>query len=404
MRMNWVSVLLGLILVGPAVVAPAVAGTPFYYTLSVGPYTPSGSSSLSGWTATWQSNALIIPPTDGTVVQILDEPDFSVAGTPAGYSMITLNLYEVAFAGLWGFTAVFNPPGTGVLYEFSFSNAIPPSTTGNFYSYSTKMSLACCGALDAGPQATLTIVRAAPPPPPPPPFPAWALATIRASLVLAGPITPPPGGPVEATVGFVDVNGSQVGPLTPVSLVQGQVASVTLNASTFLQSPGQHAILFPVITAPPGTLLPPLQFTTEVFDSQTGYGAVLATTSPIVPPPSSLAPQGLAGGQIMRLIATAFQPSACVAVLSFADSNGHLIGSTLDVNLAPGNSKTLDLYASSLTLPNGQRVEVQPMITLLPVATASATAAASSSACAATSEVFDQATGRTWTYQYAEIR
>jgi hypothetical protein len=106
-------------------------------------------------------------------------------------------------------------------------------------------------------------------------------------------------------------------------------------------------------TAASGAQLPAVQISAEVFDNQTGFGAVLSTTNGFVAQPSSLAPQGLAGGQIMRLIATAFSTDPCSATLSFADGPGKPV--------------------------------------------------AEGSACSATSDVFDQATGRTWTYQIAAI-
>ena len=86
-----------------------------------------------------------------------------------------------------------------------------------------------------------------------------------------------------------------------------------------------------------------------------------------------------------------------VATLSFANGAGNLIGTSLNVSLNPGQSAPLDLNSSVLGLQRGQRIEVQPKITLqVPVNSGS-------SACGATSEVFDQATGRTWTYQIADI-
>ena len=77
-----------------------------------------------------------------------------------------------------------------------------------------------------------------------------------------------------------------------------------LNSTTLHLSPGEHADVFPVITTATGEPPPAVQITTEVFDSQTGFGVAL-TSSGLSAPPPSLAPQGLAGGQVMRLIATA---------------------------------------------------------------------------------------------------
>jgi hypothetical protein len=171
------------------------------------------------------------------------------------------------------------------------------------------------------------------------------------------------------------------------------VSSVDLNSNTFLHAPGQHANVLPVVSAPAGQTLPGLQVTTEVFDSQSGFGALLTTEDELAPAPASLAPQGLAGSQTMRLIATAFPPVPCAGTLTFADSKGNPIGPSLQVNLSPGQSALLDLNGSVLGLQPGQRIEVQPRVTVQ----------APGSSCGASADVFDQATGRTWTYQSADV-
>jgi len=234
---------------------------------------------------------------------------------------------------------------------------------------------------------------------PPPPPPVCYLCIVR---LIAGPVTPPPGGPVELQVRFVDINGKAL--MQPVTLrvVPGQLSSVDLNSSTLHLSPGEHAEVFPVISTATGELLPAVQITTEVFDSQTGFGVAL-TSSGLPAPPPSLAPQGLAGGQAMRLIATAHPPNPCIATLSFADGKGAPIGPSLSVDLKPGESKVLDLDSAALNLPVGQRIEVQPRVTLQGPVSASPGEertrheGAVGPACAAVADVFDKTTGRTST-------
>jgi hypothetical protein len=104
-------------------------------------------------------------------------------------------------------------------------------------------------------------------------------------------------------------------------------------------------------------------------------------------------PQGLAGGQTMRLNVVAIPPDPCIGQLSFADKNGTLLGASMPVNLTPGTATSLDLNADSVSLKLGQRIEVQPVVSALP------SAAATNSACQGSVEVFDHLTGRTWTYQ-----
>ena len=104
----------------------------------------------------------------------------------------------------------------------------------------------------------------------------------------------------------------------------------------------------------------------------------------------------------MRLIAKAYPPSPCAGTLSFADSTGNPIGPSLAVNLYPGQSQALDLDSSTLSLQTGQRIEVQPIVTLASLASSDPTAPGS--ACGVSSEVFDRTSGRTGTFQTADVR
>ena len=241
---------------------------------------------------------------------------------------------------------------------------------------------------------------------PPPPPPVCYGCILR---LIAGPVTPPPGAPVELQVRFVDINGKAL--MQPVTLrvVPGQLSSVDLNSTSLHLSPGEHAEVFPLISTVTGQSLPAVQITTEVFDSQTGFGVAL-TSSGLSAPPPSLAPQGLAGGQAMRLIAIAHPPNPCIATLSFADRKGEPIGPSLSVDLKAGESKALDLDSAALNLPRGKRIDVQPRVTLQSPVGASPGEertrheGAVGPACAAVADVFDKTTGRTSTYQNAQIQ
>ena len=215
--------------------------------------------------------------------------------------------------------------------------------------------------------------------------------------VVAGPAVVPPGVPVEANLGFVDLNGNAVGPTLQVALNPGQAQS--LQWIPPVQELGQRIEVRPVVTqisTDPSS--PTLQASVEVFDLLTGFSTVLAP-APGAESVSALPqflPQGLAGGQTMRLNVVAFPPDPCNGQLSFTDKNGAVLGPSLQVNLAPGTATSLDLNADALGLKVGQHVEVQPVVSVAPSISAGPPIA---TACQASVEVFDHLTGRTWTYQ-----
>ena len=70
----------------------------------------------------------------------------------------------------------------------------------------------------------------------------------------------------------------------------------------------------------------------------------------------------------------------------------------------------LDLDSAALNLPLGKRIEVQPRVTLQSPVSASAeekgtrNEGAVGPACAAVADIFDKTTGRTSTYQNAQIQ
>jgi hypothetical protein len=225
----------------------------------------------------------------------------------------------------------------------------------------------------------------------------WVFGQGVRLTVVAGPAVVPPGVPVEANLGFVDLNGNAVGPSLQVALNPGQTQSLEWAAP--VQQLGQRVEVRPVVTqtsTDPSS--PSLQASVEVFDLLTGFGTVLAPA----PAAQSISgvpgffPQGLAGGQTMRLNVVAFPPGPCTGVLSFADKNGARLGPSLPVNLTPGMAASLDLNADALGLKVGEHMEVQPVISASPSISAGPPI---TSACQGSVEVFDHLTGRTWTYQ-----
>lgn len=383
-----------------ALALPAMAGGPYFYYFQVGPENPPG---VTAWSASWQSDTLLIPGTCTPYIELDKQPDFALMGSPyPDYSLHQLIFCAgggvPSIAAYW--TEPLPPPPSyvypSIAYSAYFSPAKPPVTLGIFKAASTELDFERSSVLYSPPITLVISQRVAPPP-----VPVWSGSIIRLSLTVAGPVTPPPGTPVEAVVGFVDLNGNLIGQPLTVPLILGQAVPVELNSDAIIHALGEHANVRPVISAAPDGFLPPVQLTTEVFDGATGFGRVLTTTSAIVVPPASLAPQGLAGGQVMRITATAYSPDSCVATLSFADRQGNPIGTSLAVDLNPGQSQPLDLDASSLNLQNGQRMEVQPMITS--AAPVLPSVGVVSSACTVSSEVFDRSTGRTWTYQTAAL-
>jgi len=224
--------------------------------------------------------------------------------------------------------------------------------------------------------------------------------------IVAGPVMVAPGVPVEVNLGFVDLNGNSVGPSSVVTLAAGETASLDLLVDSIAPQPGERVEVRPVVEiaavgapvgaaalAPPAVELPEV---TEVFDRLSGHGTVLVPAKSAYPARPVFAFQGLAGGQTMRLVVSAFPPNPCAGALGFANEDGNPVGPSLQVNLQPGQAAVLDLNSDTLGLEPGQRMELQPVVSTTP---STAAGPAIPSACQANAEVFDNASGRTATYQ-----
>jgi sugar lactone lactonase YvrE len=225
------------------------------------------------------------------------------------------------------------------------------------------------------------------------PYAGTKAQTIRLTVV-DGPVWVPPGVAVEALLGFANEQGITVGPTLPVTLGPGQTVSLDLDLSTVISS-GRTEVR-PFVTLPPGAVNPPggnLEASVEVFETAKAIGSVFGRGAHSIPSAPMFVPQGVPYGQSMRMTAVAPPDNPCDAVLSFADPNGNPVGPTKSVQLAPGNMTTLDFNANTLTGQSGQRIEIQPMVSLISLPGGVA------SACQASVEVYDQHSGRTATRQ-----
>jgi len=413
--------------------ASAAAAGRYHYWMQT--QQPLPNSSLSGleipigpWTVMWDSDTILVPP----ACPGIDVTKLSGYGptplTSQGFSLSSLFLcadsgvgsglgynFPYEFDGIWVEKGVVSSSLSQTEFQLNYTcpvfgcNAPEPLSPSSFSGITLYWPSPTADFYDG--LATVQLVITDTWGPLALPIPVWRGSFIR--LTIAGPVTPPPGSPVEALIGLTDLAGNPIGQPQRVSINPGQVASVDFNSGLILQgltSHANHANVVPVLSVA-DPLAPPLRITTEVFDWLSGFGGVLTTTDQTAPPPSQLAPQGLADGQVMRLIATAGSPNPCIATLSFADKNGAPIGTSAQVNLTPGqSSQPLDLSATTLGLRFGQRAEVQPMVQL-PAAAPGAPfpplgtgAAPAVSICSVSSEVFGANGGRTWTYQTAFVQ
>jgi hypothetical protein len=205
-----------------------------------------------------------------------------------------------------------------------------------------------------------------------------------------------PADPCRAQLSFVDRNGiPQRPPYKTISLSPGQADFLDFNANTVLAQFGQRMEVRPVVTLLPGPVASVCQTTAEVFDNFTGFTLLALQPSPppnVPSPPPYFGLAGIAPGQILRLKVVALPNGPCKAQLSFVDRNGVPQPPPVKiVNLNLGQADFLDVSATSLGLPFGQRVELRPVVTL--------TSDPNVSACLANAEAYDPLSGRTWALQ-----
>jgi len=231
--------------------------------------------------------------------------------------------------------------------------------------------------------------------------PQFSMVGLAAGEVLRLNVVAYPPNPCHATIGFLNANGQipQPEPGKTVSLAPGESAFVDLPASALGIRFGGRREFQPVATLQPQPepgAPNACGASVEVFDALTGL-SLMAQPQP-EPTLPNVAPQfgmaGIALGQVLRLNVVAFPPNPCSAAIGFLGANGQVPqpdpGKTVYLN--PGEAAFVDLPAGTLGLPFGQRAELQPVVTLIPQPEPSA-----ASECAATAEVYDRLSGRTWT-------
>ena len=180
--------------------------------------------------------------------------------------------------------------------------------------------------------------------------------TLQINVVAYPPV------PCFATLGFQGVNGNSVGTTSYVTLQPGQSASLTLNGNTLSSVPGQRVEVQPTVAVAAG-------ITSQCSASAEIYDNLLGLSSVAVPGAAGWAPNpvfgmiGVTELQTVRLNVVAYPPDPCVGQLSFVNSQGTQVGSTLNLQLAPGQAASLDLPGTSLVTKLGQRAEVQPVVT-----------------------------------------
>jgi hypothetical protein len=222
--------------------------------------------------------------------------------------------------------------------------------------------------------------------------------TLRLSIIAYPPAPILPPDPCIAQLGFANSSGSPVGPTKTVNLGPGQGDSLDLKGNTLIWPPtpiGGRMEVRPVVTMlpSPGGGAPACLASAEIVDSFSGFSLVLAPGVIAWPPDPVFGLQGVAWGQVLRLNVVAWPPGpiggvVCVARLSFVDKLGNAAGPAPKmVNLSSGHADFLDVAGASLVAHFGQRAELRPVVTMLPGAP---------SVCAATAEVYDQFSGRTW--------
>jgi hypothetical protein len=132
--------------------------------------------------------------------------------------------------------------------------------------------------------------------------------------------------------------------------------------------------------------------TTEVFDNLTGYTRVTISANPVLVNPGPIqtpaGPGSIGVGlfETVRLNVSGLAPNACIGQLSFTDASGNPVGSSMNVNLGPGQSTFLDLNGNTLVRRLGQRMQVQPVVTPTP---------GTPSSCQTSVELYEQFFGST---------
>jgi hypothetical protein len=388
----------------------------YHYTMNTGPAVSGETALFPPSLFYWESETLIAPPAclDPPLnedIDITKLPAFS-GPTPAPPN-ITVNdvralcvqkLEPPPFLFIW---IDFTPERVPRCSLNPFPNNFWINTPEVPGFYSVQGNTQCGGDVINYNNSSLTIIDTWSANPPPGPRCLHCRKRISLRFV-EGPVLPPPGGPLEATVQLTTLSGHPASSVRRVTLTAGRIGSVDFPPEDRPSSADSFEDVVPVVNfvgAP--AILPAVQITTESFDARTGEPNGPLITSGTSVPPSTLASQSLGHGETMRLIARATSPNDCIATLSFSDAAGNPVGPTTSVNLLPGQAQTVEFTLDSLpaaaSLRADKRIEILPAVQLTRLLPA-ASAAPIRSVCSATAEVFDSATGVTATYQNAFLQ
>ena len=187
-------------------------------------------------------------------------------------------------------------------------------------------------------------------------------------------------GGCVATLSFMDSTGNIVGRSMPVNLTAGQTVWLDLPGSLVATRLGQRAEIQPLVTPTPGAGAD-CTAGAEVFDNLTTWDRVYKAPGPpsFKPPsPNRLPAVGVGPVQTLRLKALA-AGDVCVATLSFTDSSGNPLSTTLEVSLNPGQGGWLDLNGGTFA----GRTQVSPLTNPI------------SGSCVFSADLFEQVTGST---------
>src|ERR1035437_2906111 len=226
--------------------------------------------------------------------------------------------------------------------------------------------------------------------------------TLRLSIIAYPPQPIFASTPCIAQLGFANSSGGPVGLTKTVNLGPGQGDWLDLHGSTLALPFAGRAEVRPVVPRAKPLVggASACLANAEILDSFSGFSLVLAPGATVTVNPIPIFPlQGVAWGQVLRLNLVAWPPTpitpsvSCSAQLSFVDKLGKPAGPAPKVvNLSLGQADFLDVAGARLVTQFGQRAELRPVVTIV------TTGAAAPAVCAATAEVYDQFSGRTWAW------
>jgi len=194
---------------------------------------------------------------------------------------------------------------------------------------------------------------------------------------------------------FTDGNGNVLAAGQSVTLNPGQAISLDYQINP---GPQQRTEVVPVMNAsnPTGGSIAGCLATAEAFDNLTGFSRVLVNPGPVNfgaanPGPSQFGMLGVGLLQTVRLNAEGISGNSnapCQIQFSFLDANGNTLSAGPSVTLRQGQTSFFEINGNTLVSGFGQRVQLRPVITPI----------SGNGTCAASTEVYEQLTGRTLVY------